>query len=176
MANSTEILDPARLELIRTKLFTAVLGDVMDARGLTRQFLPPEIRALDPDMVIAGYAMPVLEADCCGDVESHGGRSNPFGLMLRALDELKRDEVYICTGGSPRCASTSHDGCGESGHQRSSRTNTMPPVGPGTAPVTSSRLRSTSRSSTCRPRCVMFLLPMCPAMRTPLITREGVAD
>jgi hypothetical protein len=39
---------------------------------LTRQFLPPEIRALDPDMVIAGYAMPVLEADCCGDVEGQG--------------------------------------------------------------------------------------------------------
>jgi len=104
VANGTEILDPARLELIRTKLFTAVLGDVMDTRGLTRQFLPPEIRALDPDMVIAGYAMPVLEADCCGDIESHGGRSNPFGLMLRALDELKRDEVYICTGGTPRYA------------------------------------------------------------------------
>jgi regulator of RNase E activity RraA len=104
MANDTDILDLKRLELIRTKLFTAVLGDVMDTRGLTRQFLPPEIRALDPDMVIAGYAMPVLEADCCGDVERQGGRSNPFGLMLRALDELKRDEVYICTGGSPRYA------------------------------------------------------------------------
>ncbi len=112
MANDTELPDPTRLDLIRTKLFTAVLGDVMDARGLTRQFLPPEIRALDPDMVIAGYAMPVLEADCCGDVEGQrdgqgegqGGRSNPFGLMLRALDELKQDEVYICTGGTPRYA------------------------------------------------------------------------
>ena len=29
---------------IREKLFTAVIGDVMDAAGLTRQFLPPEIR------------------------------------------------------------------------------------------------------------------------------------
>jgi regulator of RNase E activity RraA len=104
VANDTEVLDPKRLELIRTKLFTAVLGDVMDTRGLTRQFLPPEIRALDPDMVIAGYAMPVLEADCCGDVEGQGGRANPFGLMLRALDELKANEVYICTGGSPRYA------------------------------------------------------------------------
>ena len=104
MANDTEMVDPKRLELIRTKLFTAVLGDVMDTRGLTRQFLPPEIRALDPDMVIAGYAMPVLEADCCGDVEGQGGRANPFGLMLRALDELKANEVYICTGGSPRYA------------------------------------------------------------------------
>jgi regulator of RNase E activity RraA len=104
VANDANSLDPKRLELIRTKLFTAVLGDVMDARGLTRQFLPPEIRALDPDMVIAGYAMPVLEADCCGDVEGQGGRANPFGLMLRALDELKANEVYICTGGSPRYA------------------------------------------------------------------------
>ena len=92
------------LAQIREKLFTAVIGDVMDARGLTRQFLPPEIRALDPDMVVAGRAMPVLEADCCGEVEGHSGRPNAFGLMFRALDELKRDEVYICTGGSPRYA------------------------------------------------------------------------
>ena len=104
MANDADKADPKRLELIRTKLFTAVLGDVMDTRGLTRQFLPPEIRALDPDMVIAGYAMPVLEADCCGDVEGQVGRLNPFGLMLRALDELKANEVYICTGGTPRYA------------------------------------------------------------------------
>ncbi len=89
---------------IREKLFTAVIGDVMDAKGLTRQFLPPEIRALDPDMVIAGRAMPVLEADCCGEVEGHTGRTNAFGLMFRALDELKQDEVYICTGASPRYA------------------------------------------------------------------------
>jgi len=72
VGNDTENIGPKRLELIRTRLFTAVLGDVMDTRGLTRQFLPPEIRALDPDMVIAGYAMPVLEADCCGDVEGQG--------------------------------------------------------------------------------------------------------
>src|SRR3954454_15970108 len=50
MANDTDILDPKRLELIRTKLFTAVLGDVMDARGLTPQPSPhfsySEINAL----------------------------------------------------------------------------------------------------------------------------------
>lgn len=109
MATGTDIFDT-----IRTRLFTAVLGDVMDTRGLTRQFLPPAIRPIDsdtvPDRVIAGRAMPVLEADCCGDVEWRGavgegaGKPNPFGLMLRALDELKRDEIYVCTGGSPRYA------------------------------------------------------------------------
>ncbi len=89
---------------IREKLFTAVLGDVMDAAGLTRQFLPAAIRALRPDQIVVGRAMPVLEADCCGDVVGHLGRAEPFGLMFRALDDLKADEVYVCTGGSPRYA------------------------------------------------------------------------
>lgn len=92
------------LEVIRSRLFTAVLGDVMDGRGLTRQFLPPAIRALAPGTVVAGRAMPVLEADCAGEVVGHTGRSEAFGLMFRALDDLKAGEVYICTGGSPRYA------------------------------------------------------------------------
>jgi regulator of RNase E activity RraA len=96
--------DAALFATIREKLFTAVIGDVMDAEGLTRQFLPPTIRALDPDMVVVGRAMPVLEADCSGDVLGHSGQAEPFGLMLRALDDLRPGEVYVCTGGSPRYA------------------------------------------------------------------------
>jgi regulator of RNase E activity RraA len=30
--------------------------------------------------------------------------AKPFGLMLEALDDLKEDEVYICTGSSPSYA------------------------------------------------------------------------
>jgi regulator of RNase E activity RraA len=30
--------------------------------------------------------------------------AQPFGLMLKALDDLKPNEVYLCTGGSPRYA------------------------------------------------------------------------
>lgn len=96
--------DQDLFETIRTRLFTAVIGDVMDARGLTRQFLPPAIRALRPETVIAGRAMPVLEADCAGEAVGHSGRPEPFGLMFRALDDLKAGEVYICTGASPRYA------------------------------------------------------------------------
>lgn len=90
--------------LVREKLFTAVIGDVMDAAGLTRQFLPPEIRPLRAETVLVGRAMPVLEADCAGDAVGHLGRAEPFGLMLRALDELAPGDVYICTGASPRYA------------------------------------------------------------------------
>jgi regulator of RNase E activity RraA len=88
---------------IRTTLFTAVLGDVMDAMSLTNQFLPPYIRALVPGSVIAGRAMTVLEADCAAD---QGGRADagPFGLMFQALDDLRPGEIYICTGGSPTYA------------------------------------------------------------------------
>jgi regulator of RNase E activity RraA len=93
--------------LIRRELFTAVVGDVMDKVGLRRQFLPPQIQPLRDDMVVLGRAMPVLEADV---FEERGGNqanpvmAAPFGLMLRALDDLKVGEVYICAGGSPRYA------------------------------------------------------------------------
>jgi regulator of RNase E activity RraA len=84
--------------LARRELFTAVVGDVMDKLNLRRQFLPPEIRPLAPEMVVIGRAMTVLEADCFEE------GAKPFGIMLEALDDLKRNEVYVCAGASPRYA------------------------------------------------------------------------
>lgn len=81
---------------IRQRLFTAVIGDVMDAAGLRRQFLPAEIRPLAPEMVIVGRAMPVQIVDVTGK----DAASDPFGLMFRALDNLKPGEVYLTAGGS----------------------------------------------------------------------------
>lgn len=89
---------------MREELFTAVVGDVMDASGLIRQFLPPEIRPLWSDLVLVGRAMPVLEADCTGHTIAHQNRKAPFGVMLEALDDLKQGEVYVCTGSSRRYA------------------------------------------------------------------------
>ncbi len=89
---------------IKDKLFTSVIGDVMDAAGLTHQFLPPSIRALRADDMLVGRAMTVLEADCASDVATQEGSGEPFGLMFRALDSLKNGDVYICTGSSPRYA------------------------------------------------------------------------
>ncbi len=96
--------DDTLLATIREGLFTAVIGDVMDAAGLTHQFLPPEIRALKPGATLVGRAMPVLEADCASDVAGHSGEAVAFGLMFRALDDLRRGEIYICCGASPRYA------------------------------------------------------------------------
>ncbi|MDM3817818.1 RraA family protein, partial [Proteus mirabilis] len=52
-------------------------------------------------------AMPVLEADFFA-VADEGGHAQisrkPFGLMFHALDSLKPDEIYVCSGASPRYA------------------------------------------------------------------------
>jgi 4-hydroxy-4-methyl-2-oxoglutarate aldolase len=96
--------DDKLLATIRSQLFSAVIGDVMDAGGLQRQFLPPTIRAIDHDLVVAGHAMPVLEADCFGEYVVAERQARPFGLMFQALDSLRKDEIYIATGASPRYA------------------------------------------------------------------------
>ncbi|HEY9257991.1 MAG TPA: RraA family protein [Chitinophaga sp.] len=98
--------DDELFSLIKAELFTAVVGDVMDKIGLLRQFLPPQIQPLDTSMVIAGRAMPVLEADMIsGEQSVHNAvLQQPFGLMLQALDDLKKNEVYICSGSSPTYA------------------------------------------------------------------------
>ena len=90
--------------LMRRELFSAVIGDVLDAAGQLHQFLPPCIQPLRDDMVVCGRAMTVLEADDGGG-EGPGRKggilNRPFGLMLEALDDLQTDEVYVCTGASP---------------------------------------------------------------------------
>lgn len=100
--NDTELFN-----LMRTELFTAVVGDVMDKIGLQTQFLPPYLNVLDRGMIIAGRAMTVLEADVFDEIASGGANplmAKPFGLMFEALDSLTQNDVYICTGSSPEYA------------------------------------------------------------------------
>src|SRR6185312_7456636 len=84
------------------RLFTAVVGDVLDRMGRRRQFLPQAIGPLRADMKVVGRAMPVLEADIFDD--NSRAPPKPFGLMLEALDDLRPGEVYVATGGSLRYA------------------------------------------------------------------------
>lgn len=79
----------------------------MDQLGYLHQFLPPQVQPLREEMLVVGRAMPVLEADVFLDPSKssqHPFMSKPFGLMLEALDDLKKNEVYICTGSSPTYA------------------------------------------------------------------------
>jgi len=97
--------DDELFHLVRKELYTAVVGDIMDKLGLLNQFLPPQIMPLSESSFIIGRAMPVLEADVVSETSQHNAVLNkPFGLMLEALDDLKKNEVYICTGASPSYA------------------------------------------------------------------------
>jgi regulator of RNase E activity RraA len=99
--------DDELFALARRELFTCVVGDAMDKLDLQHQFLPPQIQPLRQDMVVIGRAMPTLAVDVFA--EKIAGSANklmdkPFGLMLEALDDLKKNEIYLGTGSSPRNA------------------------------------------------------------------------
>lgn len=84
--------------LIKERLYTPVVGDILDRLGLTRQFLPQAVQPLLPEMKLAGRAMPVLMIDV------HGPQKKPFGMLTEALDQLQPGEIYLASGGDMRCA------------------------------------------------------------------------
>ncbi len=90
--------DDELFALIQTTLYTPVVGDILDQRGFFHQFLPPQVRPLLDEMKVVGRAMPVLQIDV------YGHQEHPFGLMTQALDDLKKNEVYIASGSSMRSA------------------------------------------------------------------------
>ena len=49
--------DKELFSLLKTRLYTSVVGDILDQMGYFHQFLPPQVRPLRDDMVIAGRSM-----------------------------------------------------------------------------------------------------------------------
>lgn len=91
--NETEMF-----QLMKEKLYTPVVGDILDVMGYYHQFLPQDIRPLREDMKLAGKAMTVLMIDVFSE------QKKPFGLLTEALDQLETNEIYLATGGTKRCA------------------------------------------------------------------------
>lgn len=90
--------DPDLFTLVRERLFTAVLGDILDRERQWRHFLPQPIKPLHPGHRVIGRAHPVRIADVSGP------QSRPFGRLTEALDAIRPGEVYLATGGSMNCA------------------------------------------------------------------------
>ena len=99
--------DDEMFALMKEKLYTPVVGDILDQMGYRHQFLPAQIRPLvsqvpmsyyvkddEPNnrLKVAGYACTVLEHDIYGEPKK------PFGYMTEALDQLRPNEIYIATG------------------------------------------------------------------------------
>lgn len=98
--------DEELFSLIRERLYTPVVGDILDQMGYSHQFLPAAIRPLTalvpPNMVepmvpenrnkLVGWACTVLENDV------FGAPKKPFGYLTEALDQLRPNDVYVATG------------------------------------------------------------------------------
>ncbi len=95
--------DDELFALARQKLFVALVGDVLDKLGCLNQFLAPQLKPVHDGMVIIGRAMTVVEADLAPEDVSSPSKK-PFGRMFEALDDLKKNEVYVCAGASHRYA------------------------------------------------------------------------
>lgn len=92
--------------LIREKLYTPVVGDILDQMGYTHQFLPAAIRPLTalvpPNVVgtfesdkrnkLVGWACTILENDI------YAPAKKPFGYLTESLDQLRPGEIYVATG------------------------------------------------------------------------------
>jgi len=99
--------DDELFALMKERLFPAVVGDILDGMGFLHQFLSPSIRPIRSDMIVLGRAMPVLEANFFTSDDPTGQlplSRQPFGLLFKALDDLKPREVYVATGCAPRFA------------------------------------------------------------------------
>lgn len=90
--------DAELFTLLKNELYTPVVGDIIDGRGLYHQFLPQQIQPAKDEMRLAGRAMPVLMIDV------YGPQEKPFGLLTEALDQMQPGEVYMASGGLMRCA------------------------------------------------------------------------
>jgi len=90
--------DAQLFELVKSTLYTPVVGDILDDLGYTHQFLPPPIQPMREEMRLVGRAMPVLMIDVFGK------QKQPFGKLTEALDQLQPGEIYLATGGDMRCA------------------------------------------------------------------------
>jgi 4-hydroxy-4-methyl-2-oxoglutarate aldolase len=88
--------DDGFLALLRERLYSAVLSDVLDELGQTRQAMTPRIRPLDDDLVLVGFA----RTGQFREVSSVSPGENPYELEIRIIDDLHPGDVVVfgCDG------------------------------------------------------------------------------
>ena len=87
----------ALLDLVRDRLYSGVLSDVLDGLGLRDQAMAARLRPVWTDAVVVGRAHTVLTVD----VFETG--PDPYRREIEAVDSLKPDDVLVAaTGPSTR--------------------------------------------------------------------------
>src|SRR5918994_2858626 len=85
------------LDLLRTRLYTAVVSDVLDRQGLLDQAMSARIRPIEPRMRLIGRAHTFLTADV------YQRPADPYQKEIAAVDSLKPGDVMVAaTNGAER--------------------------------------------------------------------------
>lgn len=83
------------------RLYSAVVSDTLDQRGLVRQAMHPRIRPLDESLRFVGRARTGVYAE----VYHVEPGENPYELEIELIDDLKPGDVVVLScGGSTRIA------------------------------------------------------------------------
>jgi regulator of RNase E activity RraA len=89
-------VDEQMIASARERLYSAVLSDVLDELGYRHQVLPPRIRPLDDQLILAGRARTGLYRDVYHVARGH----NPYELEIALIDDLKPGEVAVLACGA----------------------------------------------------------------------------
>ncbi|MBN2334340.1 RraA family protein [Candidatus Bathyarchaeota archaeon] len=86
-------------DLVREKLTSSVVSDVLDGMGIRGQAMTGDIRPLSDDMVIVGRAFTMLMTD------QYDMDKDTFTVQFKAIDSLKENDVMmVCSNDSDRAA------------------------------------------------------------------------
>jgi regulator of RNase E activity RraA len=81
--------DQERFAVLREKLYTPVVSDMLDSVGFRHQAMRHDIRPLHPDFVIVGRARTAYW------IEEYKVRDNPYLNEITLIDSLQPDEVSV---------------------------------------------------------------------------------
>lgn len=79
------------IEIIRTKLYTAVVSDVLDRHGYLEQAMDARIRPIEPGMRVVGRAHTVLSADV------YQRPANPYENEIAAIDAVTPGSCVVAS-------------------------------------------------------------------------------
>jgi 4-hydroxy-4-methyl-2-oxoglutarate aldolase len=79
------------LEIVRAKLYTAVVSDVLDRHGYLEQAMDARIRPIDPGMRVVGRAHTVLSVDIYEHPE------NPYASEIAAIDAVTPGSCVVAS-------------------------------------------------------------------------------
>jgi len=81
--------DEERFNLMRDRLYTAVVSDVLDSLGFRNQAMRHDIRPLHPDFVVVGRARTAFW------MREYRVRENPYANEIELIDSLRPGDVTV---------------------------------------------------------------------------------